>query len=134
MGTRAGVSGAITVLVADDEPDLRLLVRLVLEGAGIAVVAEAEDGDEALALVADLAPPPVPSVMILDNRMPGSSGLAVAEQVLAAMPEQAIILFSAFLDEDVRREAEAVGIRSCVSKADVSRLPAVVTALASADR
>src|SRR5436190_767371 len=39
------MSSAITVLVADDEPDLRLLVRIVFERAGVEVVEEAIDGE-----------------------------------------------------------------------------------------
>jgi len=123
------MSSPITVLVADDEPDLRLLVRLVVEGAGYRVVAEAVDGDDALAALARLSPPPVPTVMILDNRMPGASGLDVAERVLAQTPEQRIILFSAFLDSTVRERADQLGVRACVAKADVRRLPGVIAAV-----
>jgi CheY-like chemotaxis protein len=51
------MAAAITVLVADDEHDVRLLVRTVLEEAGFEVVAEVIDGYEALAAVVRLAPP-----------------------------------------------------------------------------
>jgi CheY-like chemotaxis protein len=100
------MSSAITVLVADDEPDLRLLVRAVVEGAGYEVVEEAIDGDEALAAVTKLDPRPIPTVMVLDNLMPGLSGLEVAERVLKGRPDQRIILFSAFLDAGIRKRAD----------------------------
>ena len=60
-----------------------------------------------------------------------ASGLDVAARVLADTPGQCIILFSAYLDDDVRRRANEIGIRACVPKSDVNRLPAVIAALAS---
>jgi CheY-like chemotaxis protein len=125
------VTTPITVLVADDEADLRTLVRAVVERAGFEIVEEAVDGDEALAAVTRLSPPPVPTVMVLDNQMPGLSGLEVAERVLAETPGQRIILFSAFLDANVRARAQEVGISVCLSKTDVHRLPEVISALAA---
>jgi len=126
-----GAQEAITVLVADDEDDLRILVRAVLEGAGFQVVEEAIDGEAALAAVRRLDPPPIPTVMVLDNLMPGLTGLEVAERVLAATPDQRIVLFSAFLDADIRKRADELGVSICVSKGDVHRLPAVIAALAA---
>jgi CheY-like chemotaxis protein len=124
------MSSPITVLVADDEPDMRLLVRVVLERAGLEVVAEAVDGHDALAAVTQLAPP-IPTVMVLDHKMPGLSGLEVAACVLADAPEQPIILFSANLSADVQERAHEIGVRSCVPKAAVQTLPALITALAT---
>jgi CheY-like chemotaxis protein len=120
----------ITVLVADDEPDLLQLTRALLERAGFEVVEQAVDGEEALAAVTRLDPPPVPTVMVLDYLMPGLSGLEVADRVLARHPGQRIVLFSAFLDGPVRDRAEAMGVR-CVSKSQLHELPRVVAALAS---
>ncbi|HEY8721135.1 response regulator, partial [Pengzhenrongella sp.] len=65
----------VTVLVVDDDEDIRFLVRTVLTRAGLEVVAEAIDGVEALAALERLDPPPDPAVVVLDNRMPGLSGL-----------------------------------------------------------
>ncbi|HVV37553.1 MAG TPA: response regulator transcription factor [Acidimicrobiales bacterium] len=121
-----------TVFLADDAPDMRMLLTAVLEHAGFTVVDEAVDGTEALAKVAELSPPPVPTVMVLDNRMPGATGLEVAERVLATYPHQRIVLFTAYLDAEVASAARAVGIRECVSKADWKTLPAVVADLAAA--
>ena len=125
------VTSPTTVLVADDEPDLRMLVRVVLEAAGHHVVEEAIDGEDALIAIARLAPPPVPAVMVLDNQMPGLSGLEVAARVLALTPDQRIVLFSAYLDADVVRRAREIGIQACLAKADVIRLPAVIEAMVS---
>ena len=66
------------VLVVDDEPDIRELVRINLEQAGHRVVTAA-DGDEALASVRH-APP---DALFLDVRMPGTDGWAVLEELKA---------------------------------------------------
>lgn len=55
-------------------------------------------------------------MVILDNRMPGLSGMEVAERLLAERPSQIIVLYSAYLDADIRARAAEVGITACVSK------------------
>lgn len=113
----------IRVLVVDDEPDMRVLVRHVLAAAPeVEVVGEA-DGPEA-ALEAWRAARP--DLIVLDHRMPRRSGLDVAAEILAEAPEQPIILFSAFLDPDLRARAAALGVRRCVAKDDVFTLPDAV--------
>jgi CheY-like chemotaxis protein len=121
----------ITVLIADDEEDMRTLVRVVLSKANVEVVAEAIDGPAAIDTIQRLDPPPVPTALILDNRMPGMTGLEVAELVLAHTPGQPIVLFSAFLTDEIEQRAKAIGIRACVSKTDIARLPRVIAELAS---
>ena len=123
-----------TMLIVDDEMDMRMLVRVVIEMAnhGLAIVGEAADGEEALRVWRDLDGPPVPDVVILDNRMPGLSGLEVAAQILEERPGQLIVLYSAFLDDEVREKARAIGIARCVSKQDLDRLPALINEVIAA--
>ena len=85
--------------MVDDEPEMRMLARVFLERGGFNVIDEAEDGSQALERFQELNPPPIPSVVLLDNRMPGLTGLEVAEQMLSQHPDQVIVLFSAHLDE-----------------------------------
>ena len=132
MDTLERTTSALTVLVVDDAPDMRFLARAVLERSGVEVVAEAKDGPEALERVRELDPPPVPAVILLDNQMPGPSGLEVAKQILAWAPQQLIVLFSAYLSDEVIAEAEALGVAACVSKTDVNRLPAILLDLVAA--
>jgi CheY-like chemotaxis protein len=129
----AGAARAITVLVVDDEDDIRNLVRALLEREGIRVVDQALDGLDALITVARLAPPPVPTVIVLDNMMPALSGLEVAAQIFQEIPDQRIILFSAHLTPDIIRDAASLGIAACVPKSDVAELPAVVARLAAVE-
>jgi DNA-binding NarL/FixJ family response regulator len=118
----------IPTLIVDDEEDVRSLVRLVVEAAneGLVVSGEAADGNEALEHWREHRPVAV----ILDQRMPGMSGLEVAQHMLAEHPGQAIILFSAFLDRATREEAKKLGVRACLDKTQVSRLPEELWALA----
>ena len=121
-----------TVLIVDDEIDIRLLVRVILEssGLGVEVVGEAGDGLDAMAVYATLDPPEVPDVVILDNRMPGRDGIDVAAEMLEQEPRQHIVLFSAFVTPELEAQARALGVRACVGKADFDRLPQLVGELA----
>lgn len=123
-----------TMLIVDDELDMRMLVRLVMEMAnnGLSIVGEAADGAEALQVWRDLNGPPVPDVVILDNRMPGLSGMDVAQRILAERPNQIIVLYSAYLDANVRAQARDLGIAMCVSKHELDRLPKLVRELTAA--
>ncbi len=67
-----------TLLIADDDPDLRLLLQTTLEDPAYRIL-EASDGESALRLVRQEQP----DVVILDRMMPELDGLAVARTVLA---------------------------------------------------
>lgn len=67
-----------TVLIADDEPSMRLLVHATIESDDYAVV-EASDGAEAWAMIQKLKP----SLVLLDVQMPGKTGLEVLQSVKA---------------------------------------------------
>ena len=87
----------LLVLVADDDPDIRQLVRLRLERSGYDVVS-AEDGVAALELARDRSP----DLAILDVSMPHMNGLDVARtlrQENATLP--VILLTGRVRDEDV---------------------------------
>ena len=109
------------VLIVDDEDDMRALVRATIEIAneGLSVAGEAPDGETAVSIVREQHP----EVVVLDHRMPGSSGLDTARQILAEDPDQAIVLFSSYLDRDVKRTAERLGVRVCLAKDDIRQLP-----------
>ena len=118
-----------TVLVADDEADMRELARVFLEMDGFEVVGEAVDGGEALQRFVALDPPPVPTIVLLDNRMPVMSGLEAAERILGEHPAQLVVLFSAHLEESVEQRARDLGVAACVSKMDTASLPTILRGL-----
>jgi CheY-like chemotaxis protein len=117
-----------TVLIVDDDFDMRMLIRIALEMAntGLTIVGEATDGVEALQMWRDLNGPPDPDVIILDNLMPGMTGLEVAAQILEERPSQIIVLCTAFFDHDTRTQASEMGITHCLPKRDIDLLPALV--------
>ncbi len=127
--TQGVVDAAVTILIVDDAPDMRLLARAYLEQAGFEVADEAIDGQEALAKYRALDPPPIPTVILLDNQMPGLNGLGVAEQVLTWAPDQIIILFSAYLDAEIIAAAAGFGVAACVSKTNIFELPGIIREL-----
>ena len=94
-------------LVVDDEDDMRELVRQVVEIAneGLQVVGEAHDGASGLDEWRALRP----DVVVVDERMPGMSGLEMARAIRAENPNQCIVLFSAYLNDEVIRLAEELG-------------------------
>jgi YesN/AraC family two-component response regulator len=120
-----------TVLIVDDELDIRVLVRAILEASslGVEVVGEAVDGNDAMAVFNALDPPDLPDVVILDNRMPGKDGLEVAAEMLEQEPRQHIVLFSAYVTPEIEEGARALGVRACLGKSDFARLPQLVVDL-----
>ena len=120
--------GEVTrMLVADDEEDMRVLVRTVITRAnhGLLVEAEAENGIEAVERWRETRP----DVVLIDQRMPGLTGLEAAEQILEEHPNQVIVLFSAFLNDVIRNAAERIGITACISKENVFSLPETLWSL-----
>jgi CheY-like chemotaxis protein len=130
--TDTGDDGSITVLIVDDEEIIRELARTVLERAGATVLDEAENGVVALERYHRHSPPKRPRVVLLDNRMPGPSGLEVAAEMLGEYPTQIVVLFSAHLDPNIRAEARHLGVSACVSKQDVTKLPGILDDLVAA--
>ena len=110
------------VIIADDSDDMRALVRLVLLTASYTVVCEAPDGDAAVRCWEHHRSPELFAV-VLDQRMPGLTGLEVAERILHDDPDQRVILFSAGLTDEIRQQASAIGITACLTKDEIMGLP-----------
>jgi len=112
------------VLIVDDEDDMRALVRATIEVAneGLSVAGEASDGEAALTFVNEERP----QVVVMDQRMPGLSGLDTARRILTEHPDQAIVLFSSYLDRDVINTARNLGVRVCLPKDEIRQLPNVL--------
>ena len=75
----------VTVVIADDQALMRGGFRLILKAAGIDVLAEAADGEQAVAAVLKHRP----DVVLMDIRMPGLDGIEATRRIVAAGPSPA---------------------------------------------
>jgi CheY-like chemotaxis protein len=100
------------ILVVDDEPDIRTMLEVVLAAEGWAVE-QAASGAEGL----DAFRSAKPDIIVLDHRMPGLTGWDVACQLIEEGCEAPIVLFSAYLDADLRNRSQALGL-TAVDKLD----------------
>jgi CheY-like chemotaxis protein len=120
-------SARLLVLVADDEPPIRLLCQVNLAVAGMDVI-QAADGEEAIELARSAAP----DLILLDLMMPRVDGWTVAEELGA--DEQTrdipIVFLTARTTPDDRRRAAKLGALGYVLKPfDPVRLAPLVTAV-----
>jgi DNA-binding NarL/FixJ family response regulator len=102
----------VRVFVVDDTTHVRKMLVQMLELSGFDVVGQASSGEEAVATVAAADP----QVVVVDYSMPGINGIDTARTIRAERPDQAIILYTAYLDPDVEREATKAGVSLCVGK------------------
>lgn len=106
---------------------MRALVRANIEVAdqNLSVAAEAVDGEDAVAKWRDARP----DMIVLDQRMPVTTGLEAARRILAEDATQVIVLLTAYTDKRVEAAARRLGIRACMSKDDVRLLPSLLRAI-----
>jgi CheY-like chemotaxis protein len=90
----------ITVLVVDDEPDVRAFVHSVLARHGYDVL-EAEDGLAAYELVERLAGGI--QLLVTDVKMPRMDGITLGEKVRTGYPDIAVLYISAYVSEGPTR-------------------------------
>ena len=106
--TPPSVTEAVRAVIVDDTPDLRLLLRLILERDGdIAIVGEAEDGLRGVEATRRLQP----QLVMLDLAMPVMDGLEALPRIKAACPTATVVVLSGF-------EAGAMQERSMRAGAD----------------
>jgi len=119
-------SAGPSVLVVDDDADVRFAIRLTLEWAPARyrIVAEAASGEEAVLRWRELRP----DFVVLDAQLPGLSGLDAARSILAEDPAQAIVLCTGMVDDAVRQAAADLGVRAVVIKTALSSLPELLIA------
>jgi DNA-binding NarL/FixJ family response regulator len=117
----------IRVLIADDQPLMRAGFKAVLEATGqIKVVAEAEDGEQAIAA----AQQHQPDVILMDIRMPGVDGLEATRR----LPRQRVLVLTTFGLDEYIVEALRAGASGFLTKdAPAQELVAAVKAVAAGD-
>lgn len=123
----------VRVLVVDDQVLIRAGLAALLRAApGIEVVGEAADGDEAVRLAAAT----LPDVVLMDVRMPGTSGITATERIIAAAGAGAprvIVLTTFDLDEYVYTALRAGAHAFLLKDTTPDRLLAAVAAVAAGE-
>lgn len=102
----------IRVLVVDDTDHVRKMLVNILDIQGFEVVGEAPGADEALVLAEETDP----DVVVMDYKMPGTDGITATERLREQDPDRAVIVYSAYLTDELRRRAEEAGALACVPK------------------
>ena len=101
------------ILFADDHQIVREgLTRLIDREDGLEIVAEAENGVEAVRLARELRP----DVAVLDLRMPMKDGSAAAEEILRDNPGAKIMLLTSFTSDAELKVALDAGVKGAVVK------------------
>ena len=89
--------GKISLMLVDDHPLFRQGLRRVLEAEqDMEVIIEVADGDEALRMAKQLAP----DVVVMDINLPGMNGLQVTRELKSVMPDMAVIMLTAYHDDE----------------------------------
>ena len=105
-----------SVLIVDDNPAVRQLIcELFTREADFRVVAEADNGRDALTKAEELNP----DLIVTDLSMPQMNGLEETRALRKTMPMLPVILYSAHMDSFVEKEARAAGASAVVPKIDV---------------
>ena len=103
----------ITVLMADDNREVRKAFRIILEAeADLEVVGEANNGKHAVTLVKKLRP----DLVLMDVSMPLLNGLEATRQILKAHPATKILMLSAHSDEAYIIESLNAGAKGYLLK------------------
>lgn len=104
----------IRVLIADDQPMVRAGIKVMLEASGMTVVAEAENGRDAVALANEHRP----DVCLMDIRMPGMDGLEATRQLAGSHVANplAVVVVTTFDQDDYVHQAIRNGASGFILK------------------
>jgi len=103
-----------SVIVADDDADIRTLVAMAVTRAGLDLIDELDDGDQAWEAIQSFHP----DIVVLDVNMPGKTGLELARLVRAdeALAGIRVILLSAGVDDHSRQAGIDAGADEYLTK------------------
>lgn len=105
---------SVRVMIVDDTDHVREMLASMLELDGFNVVGKASSGPDAVRMVraAD------PHVVVMDYKMPGQDGLTTTRLIRETHPDVPVILYTAYLDDMLQREAQDAGVAICVGKVE----------------
>lgn len=114
---------APVVLLVEDNPTMRTLIRSLVENVSSAVH-ECADGNAALDLYARVRP----DWVLMDIQMSGMDGIAATRAIRQSDPRARVIIVTEHGQEQYRRAAEAAGACGFVLKENLRELPTLLTA------
>jgi len=125
-----GYAESKRLLVVDDSRVSRMMIKaMILERRPGWCIIEAAQGEEALASVA--ATPP--DIVTIDYNMPGMNGLELAGKLKALGISAPMALFTANVQEPIRRKAEALGCRFITKPITADSIVAILALAGSSD-
>ena len=101
-----------TVLIVDDEANIRFLLKMVIERAGMKLVGMAATGAAALTYYRRYKP----DIVLMDIDMPMKNGLDALADLMEAHPEAKVIMMSAYVDEEVVKKCFKLGAVNFILK------------------
>ena len=111
---------AVRVIIADDDPFARRIIKDALQAAGITVVAEARNGLEAVELVLHYRP----DVALMDVVMPEVDGITATRRIVKQIPGQLVIMLTTGHDDALGVVALRAGAAGFLTKdLDIGALP-----------
>lgn len=126
----AGASRARSVIVADDDADIRTLIAIAIERSGLELIDELSEGDSAWEAIEAFKP----DMVVLDVAMPGKTGLEITRLIRADASVSGIpvILLSAGVGDDSREAGLAAGATEYLTKPfSLRELAATISAVAA---
>ena len=117
----------LRIVIADDEPIIRMDLRRTLENMGHVVVGEAGDGQQALEITKELKP----DIAILDIKMPTMDGIDAAK-LISTEAIAPVLLLTAYSQRDLVERARDVGVFAYLVKPfkELDLMPAIEIAIA----
>jgi response regulator NasT len=109
MSNETSPKKAVRILVAEDEALIRMDLVEMLQEAGYEVIAQATNGEEAIALALEHQP----DLAILDVKMPVLDGISAAEKIIATAP---VLMLTAFSQRELIDRARDAGVMAYVVK------------------
>ena len=109
MSKESTQSAPVRILVAEDEALIRMDLVEMLQEAGYEVIAQATNGEEAIALATEHRP----DLAILDVKMPVLDGISAAEKIISIAP---VLMLTAFSQKELIDRARDAGVMAYVVK------------------
>lgn len=109
---RGGKRMPVRILIVDDTDHVRDMLAQMLELDGFDVAGSARRGAEAIELV----PTCKADIVIMDYKMPDMDGITATRRIRELAPNLPVILYTAYLDDEIETRAREAGVTACVGK------------------